>query len=393
MLKESPTLTNFDCLIAWQVAQKMGHTVAMWRLPNQTQQHLIVNFDDKIETTKINFEELPLGFAVNPFQNPDGNGTIFIKADFYTNSEQSSFVETTNHHLSVFLENVQHKPLTSTPIVDWIEQPTSSTDYENAVGQAVRAIEKGVFQKVVLSRYQQFTLSQAPSVTAWFEQLCEAYPRAFVSLVFLPERNQIWLGASPETLVSFDAKGIFRTVSLAGTQSATDADGDLIAVKHASWTQKEIEEQAFVSRYVVSCFKKIRVREFVEEGPKTVVAGNLMHLRTDFLVDTQAIGFPEMATVMLDLLHPTSAVCGMPKAEAQAFIDACEGYDRELYSGYWGPINVDGASHLFVNLRCLKLTEQTVTLYAGAGITEDSLPSKEKRETDLKMQTLLRVLQ
>ena len=46
-----------------------------------------------------------------------------------------------------------------------------------------------------------------------------------------------------------------------------------------------------VSRYIINCFKKIRLREFEEIGPKTVAAGNLLHLRTDFQVDMAATNF------------------------------------------------------------------------------------------------------
>ncbi len=147
-----------------------------------------------------------------------------------------------------------------------------------------------------------------------------------------------------------------------------------------------------VGRYIISCFKKIRVREYLEEGPKTVVAGNLMHLRSDFSVDTKTINFPELGTVMLELLHPTSAVCGMPKMEALAFIQQYEGYDREFYSGYLGPVNVGNETHLFVNLRCMKIQNNVATLYAGGGITEDSEPEKEWQETEMKCQTMLSVL-
>ena len=91
---------------------------------------------------------------------------------------------------------------------------------------------------------------------------------------------------------------------------------------------------------------------------------------------------------MLEMLHPTSAVCGMPKDEAMKFVLEIEDFPRELYSGYLGPVNFDGETHIFVNLRCAKITESEVSFYAGAGITEDSNPEKEYLETELKMQSL-----
>src|SRR5690606_3226712 len=171
---------------------------------------------------------------------------------------------------------------------------------------------------------------------------------AFVSISAIPSVG-IWIGASPEILISVDRNKIFRTAAVAGTQ-LYNPSVDLLDV---AWTQKEIEEQAMVSRYIVNCFKKIRLREYEEVGPRTARAGNLAHLKSDFIVDMQATGFPQLGTVMLGLLHPTSAVCGVPRQTALDFIMRNENYDRGFYSGYLGPMNMNGETHLYVNIRCM----------------------------------------
>jgi isochorismate synthase len=178
-------------------------------------------------------------------------------------------------------------------------------------------------------------------------------------------------------------------MSLAGTQPA-QCDNPL---KSAAWTQKEIEEQALVSRYIVDCFKTIRLREYEEHGPKTILAGNLLHLRSDFKVNMRSTGFANLGSVMLSLLHPTSAVCGMPRKEAQAFLKAYEGFDRSFYSGFLGPVQIEGATSLFVNLRTASFREGQVVLYAGAGVTEDSDPQKEWEETELKCEIIGKFIQ
>ena len=95
---------------------------------------------------------------------------------------------------------------------------------------------------------------------------------------------------------------------------------------------------------------------------------------------------------MLTLLHPTSAVCGMPIEQAKEWIAHAENYDRELYSGFLGPVNFENTTDLFVNLRCAKISEQQIRFYAGAGITEDSDPQKEYEETELKINVLRSIL-
>jgi isochorismate synthase len=95
---------------------------------------------------------------------------------------------------------------------------------------------------------------------------------------------------------------------------------------------------------------------------------------------------------MLNLLHPTSAVCGTPKEAALAWILQTEKHERELYSGYLGPINLASETHLFVNLRTVKIRGENAYYFAGCGITEDSIPEKEWQETQMKCQTLQRVI-
>jgi len=220
-----------------------------------------------------------------------------------------------------------------------------------------------------------------------FQKLCVSYPQALISFVSIPGVGT-WLGASPEVLACVKEKRIFKTVALAGTLPYTQGT-DLRSV---AWTQKEIEEQALVERYVISCFKKIRLREYDEHGPKTVVAGNLMHLKSEFTVDIQATNFPQLGSVMLDLLHPTSAVCGMPLQTSLDFLRTHESYDRSFYSGYLGPVNVRNNIEIFVNLRCMQVCGNEGVLYAGAGVTIDSIPEKEWAETEMKFNTLLNVI-
>jgi isochorismate synthase len=178
-------------------------------------------------------------------------------------------------------------------------------------------------------------------------------------------------------------------MSLAGTQPA-QGDNPL---KSAAWTQKEIEEQALVSRYIVDCFKTIRLREYEEHGPKTVLAGNLLHLRSDFRVNTQTTGFSNLGTVMLGLLHPTSAVCGMPRKEALSFLKTEEGWNRSFYAGFIGPVGIEQETSIYVNLRTASLHQTHALLYAGAGVTEDSVPEKEWEETELKCEIIGKFIQ
>jgi isochorismate synthase len=390
----------------WEAALSLGFPAALWKLPNTNEIKLLISAGEGIEKCQPDLEKLSAGFMISPFHWEENEDVLFMKGDIiitFQNGIPAKIYNQLGEEHPVFKKLVT---VASHLQTQWVEAanetdaltPPSFTDYdtkarfERTVELAVAAIKQGQFHKVVLSRTKELAYTSAFQPAKAFQKLAAAYPHAFVSLINLPEQKELWLGASPETLIQQKPNGVFKTMSLAGTQTARDKEGMLVPKYDIRWGQKEIEEHALVSRYIVECFKKIRLREYQETGPKTVLAGNLYHLRTDFEVDTIALNFPELGSVMLRLLHPTSAVCGVPKVPSLKFLTSIEGYDRSFYSGFLGPVQVDGDTSLFVNLRTVMLKKGKATLYAGAGITEDSIPAQEWEETEMKCDTLLKII-
>ena len=97
---------------------------------------------------------------------------------------------------------------------------------------------------------------------------------------------------------------------------------------------------------------------------------------------------------LIDILHPTPAVCGIPKKISKRFILENENYDREFYTGFLGEMNTDSTTNLFVNLRCMKIDTEAkkISLFIGGGITKDSIPDNEWNETIIKSGVMKRVL-
>lgn len=390
----------------WEAAKSLGFPSALWRLPHTNEIKLLISVRDGIRKCTPELEKTSPGFIISRFHWESDDEVLFLEGDIIlTFSEDERIQDVVNklgeEHTEVrrlvrLAENssVEQTISDQPPFLSVTAGGSSNARerFERTVELAVAAIRQNRFKKVVLSRTKDLTYTEAFQPAKAFNQLAKVYPHAFISLVSIPDQNELWLGASPEVLVEQTSDGIFKTMSLAGTQGARNAQGELIPRYDIRWGEKEIEEQALVSRYIIECFKKIRLREYTETGPKTVLAGNLYHLRSIFEVDTITVHFPELASVMLKLLHPTSAVCGVPKAPSLEFIDRVEGYDRSFYSGFLGPAQVGGDTHLFVNLRTVRFKDGKATFFAGAGITEDSVPSREWEETELKCDTLLKVI-
>lgn len=348
------------------------HNIAVYRKPGKAPMLLL----DGNPLTKVtcSIEELKKGFVLTNY-----NGDLW-------HLEASHAVEFSD------LEKV-NLPIEEDES-DWnyytngVEQHTTSkANYTASVQQGIDSILASELVKVVPTKIKLHNLPQGFSLANSFVKLCDEYPSAFISIVSTKEFGT-WLTATPELLISVDKEGVFETMALAGTQKYNTET----AMHEVAWVDKDIEEQAMVSRYIINRFKEIRLREFTEKGPMTIRAGNLTHLCTTFKVDTKATDFHDLGGVMLNLLHPTSAVCGMPKEAALELIDKIESHDRKFYTGYLGPVNINNEIALYVNLRCMELFKDKTNLFAGAGVTAISDPEKEWNETELKFNTLLNII-
>lgn len=254
----------------------------------------------------------------------------------------------------------------------------------------------GRFSKIVLARSADVVTSDSDDAKELFLRACRMYPRMFVVLVSTPQSGT-WLAATPEILLE-GGNGQWRTIALAGTmqldagQMAFDnPPSEKAAVDDSGilWSTKNIKEQRYVATYIAELLKRFASGS-LEEGPRTVRAGNVVHLRSDFtfaLDDAAHIGH------LLDALHPTPAVCGLPKDSTCRCIVAEEHTDRRYYSGFMGPLCHNGMTHLYVTLRCMQIVDKHhYRLYAGGGLLKDSVEDMEWHETEAKMETMLRLL-
>lgn len=372
----------------------------LWRQPRAAHAQAVAALDLPQTIAALDFRRGEPGFVLAPFS--DAQPSLFVPAHLSLTEAgveaAQSLAPSRRARADLFLRRyaqmLARGPL-RTERWAWAsaaenERHLSQPEFEALVADAVRFIHVAGIAKVVVSRTAPVALPPGFDPHAMFAALCDNYPHAFVSLVTLPSVGT-WIGASPELLLAVDQTSV-RTMALAGTQRLPEAGFEGADLSHVHWGNKEIVEQEMVSEYVRGFFHEAGLRDIIEEGPHTVAAGRVAHLRTTFearLPEEQRL---QLANRVLSQLHPTSAVCGMPRREALAFILAREGYDRGFYSGYLGPVHMGGESTLYVNLRCMQLRRTHANLYMGAGITAASDPASEWRETELKAHTILDVL-
>jgi len=256
--------------------------------------------------------------------------------------------------------------------------------YEELVEKSIAAINNNQFSKVVVSRKEEV---EVPNFNLEHTLKCmiTQYPTAFKYCFYHPKIG-FWLGATPEQFLKANENEI-RTVSLAGTKLISSS-------VDSSWGEKEKEEQQLVTDFIVTSLSPM-VKEITISSPYTVKAGIIAHIKTDITAKTKS---KKGLKAIIEALHPTPAVCGLPRQAAREFILKNEGYNREYYAGFLGELNMDIAllkmqqSDLFVNLRCMKVKNGKASLFIGGGITKNSNPRDEYKETVNKSITMKKII-
>ena len=328
---------------------------ALYSLPYSKDHYLIRQLGNNIN--KFNTDSLTQsGFVIHPFVEDEKSPSIFIRKDAF---HKNPVIEFFSNHIGN------------------IKSITQST-YLDQVQKFIEATQSG-YQKIIFSRIETVHL-QTGDLFPLFTTLKDLYKNAFVYLFNIPNIG-CWMGASPEIFVN--QKGHhFETVALAGTQR------DLgLPLEKVDWGEKEVEEQAIVERYIEKALKKEKAN-YQKTTPYTSRAGKLLHLKTKFRFRS-----PHNLHDFLENLHPTPAICGIPKQAAKDFIVNNEKHERAYYCGFLGPVNIKRQTNLFVNLRCMQIFKDKFALYIGGGITADSNPQKEWEETEAKSQTLADVIE
>ena len=153
---------------------------------------------------------------------------------------------------------------------------------------------------------------------------------------------------------------------------------------------KELQEHAFVVRALREALAPDCLALTLPAEPTLVRMPNVQHLHTP--VD----GVLRRDACILDLverLHPTPAVGGVPQGTILERIRACEEFDRGWYAGPVGWVDARGGGDFAIAIRSALMTSLAagpsgVRLYAGCGIVAASDPEAEYRELRLKLRPL-----
>lgn len=342
---------------------------AAWRIPGEKVIHIVKQSKADIcllhDISELNGRK---GFIMVPFCNDKKHPIVLIPSEDKENT-------------TILLNDKDDVSKVSIKDIRDVSVSKSYThSYSLHFDAFMKALKQNRFDKLVLSRCSVLKKEATFSEADVFYTACRNYIYSYIYLCYTPFTG-VWIGSTPEVILSGE-KGTWSTVALAGTKPLVN--GEL----PKCWDDKNKSEQDMVVSYIRQQLLKYDIHS-IEKGPYSVYAGALSHLKTDFcftLNNTDRLGD------ILKLLHPTPAVCGLPKNEVYKFIIDNEGYDRSYYSGFVGWLDPKGKTDLYVNLRCMHVHNKQLNLYAGGGLLLSSKKKDEWMETENKLQTMRRLI-
>lgn len=350
-----------DTLISQQ------RSFAIWRVPGESVQFAMQTSGTVSLYQRLDELSNEAGFVMAPFQANDAQPIVVIRPD----CTELPWLQPTAETATFAAETTAETEL---------EADDYST-YCATFERFMEALQAGDFQKLVLSRQRKLLRPAGFSAGRSFEEAIARYPHSFVYLCNTPQTGT-WMGCTPEIILSGREEAL-KTVALAGTQSLHQNELPV------HWDAKNRKEQDVVADYIHCQLEELGITA-KQSDPYPIRAGALSHLKSDF-----SFALPNGLSMgrLLQTLHPTPAVCGLPKAASFRFILANEGYNRHYYSGIVGWMNPSEKSDLYVNLRCLRMDADELTLFAGGGLLTSSELEAEWQETEAKMQTIRQICQ
>ncbi len=287
-------------------------------------------------------------------------------------------------HWQARIESLPELDVASSPGVSSRRHEPELSEWQDRVDEVVQRIQRGDLRKVVLAQSLTANLETDICAPDVLTRLGRSYPTCY-RFLFEPTAGGTFFGATPERLVRL-RDGTVDTEALAGSigRGETRDEDD--------WLEQELRESEKNSHEHELVVEAIRqqldgVTERIETGGRTVrKLSNVQHLQTPMQATLDG---ERHVLELVERLHPTPAVGGLPVDEATRTIRELEQFDRGWYASPVGWIDEHGDGTFVVAIRSAVARGTTATLFAGAGIVSDSNPDEEWDELQLKFQPIL----
>jgi menaquinone-specific isochorismate synthase len=284
------------------------------------------------------------------------------------------------------LENLPDPgPVCDPPGVRDRTRTTDLDDWRAGVDAAVSRIRSGELRKVVLAQALECSLDSELSIPDILDRLAGKYPDCHRFLVEPASGDASFFGATPERLVTLHGRTV-ETGALAGTtgRGETPAEDEWLAEELMD-SEKNVHEHEIVADAIRDQLSPFAAS--MSTGKRTVRRlATVQHLWTPI---TAELAGDQHVLDLVEALHPTPAVGGLPPEKALDTIRDTEPFDRGWYAAPVGWIDAAGNGSFAVALRSAVASGDVATLFAGVGVVADSDPDREWDEVQLKYRPIL----
>ncbi|MFP9191975.1 isochorismate synthase [Natronosalvus vescus] len=326
------------------------------------------------------------GFAAATFAIPSVMLTRTDDGTWLTATESTAEASTTQ--LERWHDGISNEPAMRSsgtpPGIRESRRTTTRAEWIDGVETAIGRIVAGDLEKVVLAQALEVDLEESVDVSATLERLRRRYPNCY-RFLFQDGESGTFFGAPPERLV-MKAGDHVRTEALAGSVprgESPERDDEL--AEQLLDSEKIGHEHDLVTETIREQLHPLSSTVSVDD-PRVKRLATIQHRWTPIEATL------ENGTHVLDLveaLHPTPAVGGIPPDVAWETIRSVESFDRGWYAAPVGWFDADGDGEFAVGIRSGVARGDTVTLFAGNGIVADSDPDDEWEEVLLKYRPIL----
>lgn len=260
-------------------------------------------------------------------------------------------------------------------------------EYLKSIEQVTSLIKRNEAKKVVIARSLALQFEKSISSPQILSHVSNEQPESF--LFGLEHNDMLFYGASPERLVKVNNGQAYSSCVAGSIKRGATADEDELFGQDLLSDAKNLGEHAYVVEMITNTFEENCEWVTVPSGPSLLKIRDIQHLFTPVegkLKNNASI------LQLVQSLHPTPALGGVPRKEAMEVIRKYEPMNRGLYAAPIGWVDAAGNGEFAVAIRSATLIKDKAYLYAGGGIVADSEPQSEYEETLVKFRPMLRAL-
>ena len=254
----------------------------------------------------------------------------------------------------------------------------SNNNLKKLINKGIKLVDSGTLEKIVLASRIKIEFKNKLNLIQILKKLKNNQPNT-CRYVWRRNSKDVIFGASPEKLFSLSKSNLILE-AIAGTVSSDLNQESLLA------SSKDVKEHNYVINYLIECLKFLKINNFTKSDLKVTSFGDISHLQT--LVYSKIDDICPFD--LLEILHPSPAVCGSPKKEAMDWINTLESFSRGNYASPIGWVDSEGNSEFRVAIRGARYIDQNLEFTAGSGIVKGSIVNKEIEEIMLKFDSLVR---